>query len=239
MKSNSEENTVLTIGKIPYYYFGIVGSMIILISFLISGLAYGNESVDSYSILNHFVSELGNVGVSDLAIVFNVGLAIGGLLLVIFMLGFGTVFKTRLGKIARIIGILAAFFAALVGLFPMNNLIPHAIVAMAFFYLGMISVFLFTIEFARDPNKLFPKSVIGFGIIVFVCFFIFHFVPLDQVSMDFDQVFSVESDGLNLDDYRPEIWGMAFMEWLVIIGVLIWILIVAIILAMKDKKQSD
>ena len=225
--------------KIPTHIVGILGSSIILTSFIISALFYKDSHGNPYSILNFFVSELGNVGVSQLAWIFNVGLIIGGSLLAIFMFGLMGVIKTKLARISCILGVLSAIAAALVGVFPMNNLIPHALVAMLFFYGGMITVALFAIVIYKDPEHNFPKRFAFYGVVIFIFFFIFHFVPLDNISMDFEEVFNLEGGVLNLDLYRPEIWYMALMEWLVILGVVLWMLLIAVNLTMKKINQNN
>nr|MBN1229909.1 hypothetical protein [Anaerolineae bacterium] len=50
---------------------GFAGSGIILLGCLISGLAYTGRTGESYSLLNHFISELGELRYSELALVFN------------------------------------------------------------------------------------------------------------------------------------------------------------------------
>ena len=52
---------------------------------VVTALAYTGSKGQPYSPLNHWVSELGEVGVSELASVFNVGLIIGGLCFAVFM----------------------------------------------------------------------------------------------------------------------------------------------------------
>ncbi len=53
---------------------GIGGVSIILLGALISALAYEGRNGQAYRFLNHFVSELGEVGVARLAWAFNGGL---------------------------------------------------------------------------------------------------------------------------------------------------------------------
>ena len=67
------------------------GSLIIFGSCLVAGLAYRGKLGERYSIGRHFVSELGEVGVSRLAWLFNGGLVVGSALLFLMMPGVGII----------------------------------------------------------------------------------------------------------------------------------------------------
>ena len=67
----------------------LLASGVIVLGALLSAVAYRGAVGEPYSPFNHFISELGQVGVSRLAAVFNAGLIVGGLLLIPFMLGLG------------------------------------------------------------------------------------------------------------------------------------------------------
>ena len=71
-------------------YIGQAGICIILLSALIAAASYVGKQNETYSFLNHFISELGEIGVSPLAHIFNGGLILGGLLTSFFMLGLAT-----------------------------------------------------------------------------------------------------------------------------------------------------
>ena len=47
-----------------YRYFGIAGSLVIFLAVLRSMAAYAGKRREEYSLLNHFISELGEEGVS-------------------------------------------------------------------------------------------------------------------------------------------------------------------------------
>ena len=66
---------------------GAAGAGIILAGSLVAALFYRGRLGEAYNPLNHFVSELGEVGISAAAWAFNGGLLIGGVLLVVFLLG--------------------------------------------------------------------------------------------------------------------------------------------------------
>lgn len=53
------------------FYFGLAGAALVAACSLAAALAYAGPDGEPYSLLNHFISELGEVGVSPLAWLFN------------------------------------------------------------------------------------------------------------------------------------------------------------------------
>jgi hypothetical membrane protein len=64
-----------------FQILSFAGAASAILGALIAGLAYRGRQNERYSILNHFISELGEVGISRLAWVFNLGLILCGLCL--------------------------------------------------------------------------------------------------------------------------------------------------------------
>ncbi|MFN2215452.1 MAG: DUF998 domain-containing protein, partial [Anaerolineales bacterium] len=75
------------------YTLGFLGPIIVVAGSLLTAVVYSGKIGEHYSLLNHFISELGEVGVSQWAIVFNVSLVIGGLCITAFMLGTAVLFN--------------------------------------------------------------------------------------------------------------------------------------------------
>ena len=101
-------------------WFGIIGTIITSLGCVIAAIGYVGTSGESYTILRYFISELGAIQTSELAIAFNVGVSLGGSMLTLFMLGLYGHFTTKIGKFASILGTLAGISGALVGIFPMD-----------------------------------------------------------------------------------------------------------------------
>ena len=137
------------------------------------------------------------------------------------MWGLGGVIKSRLSEITSIIGIVSAIFAILVGVFPMNNLRLHSFVALSYFYTGLITILFFSIAIYRDENKTLPIWFVWFGIGLFVAFFVFLFFPFyDPRTANFQL-----SDN---DAIRPSpIWGIALVEWVCVLGIILWIMVLS------------
>src|SRR6187397_2081314 len=124
---------------------GLTGAVVMTVTATITAIAYEGAAGERYSLLNHWVSELGEVANSELALVFNAGLVIGGLLLAAFMIGLGRVIGHGWGGAIAVAGAVAGVSGALVGVFPMDQLRIHGLVALTFFLAGPIAIGLFTL----------------------------------------------------------------------------------------------
>ena len=210
---------------------GLAGPAVLAIGSIVPALAYRGRFGETFTPLNHFVSELGEVGVSALAPVFNTSLVASGLLLAALVVAAGRELRTGLGWVATAFGVVAALSCSAVGLVPMDDLYPHLMVANGFFFGGMIAVGLFSAAVARDPRRSLPRWLALPGLVAFACFL--AFVPLPWVAgfealRDFDLASFV----------RPDVWSVAILEWLVLASVLGWVVCVAGVLARKDSRQA-
>ncbi len=124
--------------------------MVILAVFY-PALVYRGKLGERYSLLNHFISELGEVGVSRAAWFFNAGLLLGGLVFLPYIIGLGISFGSLFGWLGTAAGIIAVLGVAAVGVFPMNNLKPHTIAAMTYFRAGLVMVFFFGLAILFQP----------------------------------------------------------------------------------------
>ena len=202
--------------------FSLAGSLIALLGVIISGIAYRGRLGERYSPLNHYISELGEVGVSRLAWVFNASLILTGLCLLPACLSLGFLFPGAWAKLAMAAGIVAAISVSLVGVFPMNNLKAHAFVAMSYFRAGLVMVILFTLVviFQKEP-PLMPRlfALVGVpAILAYASFLIYG--PIHDKTVE---------EGVNpLEQPRPRIWWIAFIEWTVFFTTIPWFLVMAL-----------
>lgn len=195
---------------------GLLGSTIILLGSVVTAIAYTGSKGQPYSPLNHFVSELGELGVSELAPVFNACLNIGGVCFVLFMLGLAVTRTGALRYVYGLTGVVAGVGGALVGTFPMNDLDRHALVALTFFLLGLVTVLLASIDFVRADDPRFPRwlaIVGGATVLAFAAFLI---------------MLSGEAGGLAHPDERVAIWPLTVFEWLLLVGILVWVFLTAL-----------
>ena len=190
---------------------GFVGSVFFMVASIVAASAYTGDAGQQFSPLNHWVSELGEIGVSALALVFNVGLFIGGLAFALFMAALGLLRRSRLAWAYAIIGFIAGVSCALVGVFPMNNRTIHIVVALGFFVLGWIAVALASIDIWRRPDPRFARWLPVLGAITVALFLLFLSVYVPYLYT-----------GTGAD--RPQFSTATILEWLVALGLIGWVL---------------
>jgi hypothetical membrane protein len=197
---------------------GILGPGIIGLGMLITGLAYVGVEGQAYSMMNHFVSELGELGVSELAPVFNGSLILGGMITMVFMIYLASQFEHWTRYPLGVLSVIAALSGSLVGIFPMNSLEPHVLAAMTFFNLGMLISFLYSTVILLSKRHPFPKWLAIPGFVNAATFTLFLYFPSEiNVEVDFQEGMA------GLVNNRPDFIPLALMEWIVILGILIWI----------------
>jgi hypothetical membrane protein len=208
---------------------GVAGAVVIGAASTAAALAYVGAAGQRYSPLNHFVSELGEVGVSPWADVFNLALIVGGACIAACLTGIACMLPRRLGIAFGVVGLIAGLSGTLVGAFPMNNFGPHALAAVTFFHTGWIAVALFSahVYFSRDCPH--PRWLAYAGLPCIAAFLAFIVqipaVPLERLA--------TPSAG------RPEFWPFTLAEWLVIACVLLWVVVVALGLRRGTAGETE
>jgi hypothetical membrane protein len=142
-------------------FFGITGSLVIVLGSLVSALVYCGPQGERYSPLNHYISELGEQGISRWAWSFNLGMIVGGLLVLPCTIGLGLLIPGVWSKLGLVTGVVATVSATLVGIFPMNHPKSHNRAAMTFFRLGLVMIICFTLAIVLQPAG---EEVISRGI---------------------------------------------------------------------------
>ncbi len=138
---------------------GLIGPAAIGACSVAAAIAYRGRDDELYFPLNHFVSELGELDVSALAVLFNSGLIVGGLCFATFMVGFGRMRGGLGGTAYGVLGALAGIAGAAVGVFPMNAIRAHTIAASAFFDLAWIAVALASVDLLVRPDGRFQARL--------------------------------------------------------------------------------
>lgn len=190
---------------------GFIGSALFVIASMIAGAFYVGTQHEPFSPLNHWVSELGEMGVSRLALVFNVGLFVGGLAFALFMAALGVLRRSRLAWTYTTIGVIAGVSCALVGVFPMNNRAIHIVFALGFFVLGWVAVALASIDIWRRPDPRFARWLPVLGAITVALFLLFLSVYIPYLYT-------------GTGDDRPAVSLATVLEWLVALGLIGWVL---------------
>ncbi len=201
----------------------VTGTGIVLLGSALSALFYHGKLGERYSPLNHFISELGERGVSRLAAAFNLGLVFGGLCLLPAIIGLGLMLGDLFAWLGMAAGIVAGISLALVGCFPMDAITPHIRAAVTYFRSGLLMVLLFSLAIALQPaetDRLHPllslagvPSILAFG----------FFLVYSRVSL------KVKDSALApLENDRPRIWGLAIAEWLIFLTTVPWLLAIGL-----------
>ena len=211
-------------------YIGQAGIFILLLSVLIAASSYVGKQNETYSFLNHFISELGEKGVSQFANIFNGGLILGGACISFFMLGLAMHIGNSWGLILGAIGLVTGVSATLVGVFPMNQLEIHTVIANTFFYGGLLVALGYTLYVLFSPKPRLPKITAltgGLTMLAFAAFVWFLPAPLE--------------DGQNIHEIlknRPKVWMLPILEWVVFLCVMVWIGSTASLMRMTIKNDK-
>ena len=216
-----------------YPFLGAAGSLLACLVVLASALAYSGKQAEPYSLLNHFISELGETGVSRAAWLFNAGLVASGALLIPSAIGLGLHLRTVWSLLGMAAGVSAGVFLAGVGFFPMNNLAPHAFTAMWFFRMGLATVLLFGIAFAtQGRGRIRVRRVAGlFSAIAAASYaaFLLMASPPSGGTSSFDA---------SLFARRPPLWPLAVVEWAVFFATILWFLAVSLMVRRADPEAT-
>lgn len=210
----------------PFWFkvFGFAGAGIALLGAVIAGVAYRGSDGERYSPLNHFISELGEEGVSKLAPVFNLGLILAGLALAPASLSLGLILPGILAKLGLAAGVVNAVSLALVGVFPMNKMDPHGKAAVTYFRTGLAMVALFSLAIAFHPGvgAGLPRGYALAGLPTILAFGSF-LVLIGRAYQD------GEENPLRAEDGpRARFWLLAAVEWSIFLTVLLWFGLIAL-----------
>jgi hypothetical membrane protein len=211
---------------------GMMGPGIIALGMIISTLAYTGVDGQTYSPLNHFVSELGEVGVSSMSGAFNWSLIFGGLITIPFMVYLAGQIRFWIRWPLGILGVLTAVFAVLVGIFPMNYVNPHTFAALTFFNLGLTVAILYSLVILFSSRQPFPKWLAIPGLLYALTFTWFSFFP-SAIPAEID----FEAGMAGFLSNRPDLFALAVIEWVMVLAILIWILLMGIYLTIIRENS--
>ncbi len=215
--------------KLSLPYWGIIAIIILAIGSLVPSIAYSGKDGEAYSFLNHAISELGELGVSELAILFNICVFFGALFTLIFFIGLSFYINNIISSIGGIIGVISSLGGVFVGIFPMNYLVPHYIAAMTFFFGGMLTVAVFSIAILFDKEKKIHWifSLLGFIVVVFFALFLFYpYAETYRVNPALSILYNLFYD-------RPAFLLPSFFEWMTLITIMIWVGLLSIVFLIK------
>jgi hypothetical membrane protein len=210
---------------------GMMMPFVLLGGTILSAANYVGRNQEPFSIRDHFISELGEVGTSQLAHLFNATLMASGAIVVGFMVGMGLHIANRWALAAAGLGIISGVSCMLVGVIPMNNLLPHVVVSFSFFYSGMAAVVFFTQAIWLDRRNRLPRYLMWPGLLTFASFFALALAPAVL------GLTSIES----LDPRRVEraaLGPIPFIEWCVFAMIIVWVVSMSIGLALNPRPDA-
>ncbi len=209
--------------SLSFKIFSIAGGFIAVVGSLITALVYQGREAEAYSPLNHFISELGEVGVSRSAWVFNFSLILSGLSLLPASISLGLMLTGLISKIAMVAGVVCALSLSLVGVFPMNKMKPHGYAALMYFRAGLAMVILFSLAVALQPES---QRVLSRWYALAGLPAIMAFSTLLRLLKDTPKH---KDDPLSTGDVkRPRVWRLAVVEWLIFFTILLWFILISI-----------
>lgn len=202
--------------------WGLVASLVGLVFILTPQLFYVGAEGEAYSMFNHAVSELGELGVSELAWMFNFGMCLAGILFIPFMVGLGLYIDNIISKIAAIVGVYSSVSIVLVGLYPMNYLYEHSVVAISFFLSGMVMTLLWAIAILAQKEAKIHKGLSLGGFINMTIFALFLYGPWEGWGGP-----------------RPEFSMRITLEWAIYWAIVGYLLVLSLYVWRKEKNVES
>lgn len=213
------------------YVSGLLGSLSIAIGSLFAALVFVGADGERYSPLNHFVSELGEYGVSQGAGVFNFSLMFGGVFIIAFMVTLARDVNNLTGLIFGVLGAASGVFGAAAGVFTVNAPSLHQIVAIGFFGAGAVAVIVFTVYLIAAQQDFFPRWLLIPGVLTTISFIVFIVALVPNLLSEYP--IAAPPDML----VRPEFWLVTALEWLVLVSLLVWIFCISAALVSADRQM--
>ena len=202
--------------------WGLVASLVGLVFILTPQLFYVGAEGEPYSMFNHAVSELGELGVSELAWMFNIGMFFAGILFIPFMIGLGLYIDNIISKITAVVGVYSSVSIVLVGVYPMNYLYEHSIAAISFFLSGMVMTLLWAIAILVQREVRIHKGLSLGGFINMTIFALFLYGPFGGFG-----------------EPRPEFSMRLTLEWTIYWAIVGYLLVLSLYVWRKEKNGES
>lgn len=212
-------------------YASIIGLLTFIVCCSIAAYYFVSRTGENYSILNHFISELGDTKESPYYILFCIGLSVFGSLNLFLIIGLGYCIDNIFGEWAIKIGLISSVASVVTGFLPADELlIPHLIAALVFFIGSLIAVGLFGVALLKDDRGLISKNLIIPSFITSGIGLTFLLLPNEEVK----KFLSYDPDFV-----RPVFWLNPFFEWLVFFSLSIWIILMSRALYKVRNENFD
>ncbi|USD36817.1 MULTISPECIES: hypothetical protein [Ferrimonas] len=207
---------------------GIAALALLLLPSLIAALVYQGESGESFSFLNHSLSELGRYGTSPLAVLVNGGLFFGGLALTLSFIFSNWLINRSFRSPLLVCGVLLSLCLSGCGLFPVNVGTLHSKAMMAFYAMTIICALFYCRSILVDKP---PR----WGVVpaVAAALFASNLLFRDDALLVLQDRYPFGLFGAE----RPLIWWPALLGWLLLVSVTLW-LFYALVLVFRDGETE-
>ena len=209
---------------------GTFASLGLMVGTVWTACEYQGRDHERYSLRDHFISELGEIGVSRRATLFNATLLANGIIVSGFMLGLGMHLANKQSYVAAAFGIGSGLSCSVIGVIPMNRLLPHIAISFLFFFCGMVSVAAFVSAIWLDRHQRISKLLVVPGILATSSFLALAVAPPLSGLTHFESL-----DPRRVP--RGELGVIPLIEWLVFGMIVVWLLCVTITLSIERKKM--
>lgn len=208
---------------------GLATCVVLYTVIIIAAIPYVGQQGESYSIFNHFISELGNTKFSGQHSIYNNGIILSSLGFGLFTFGLARYADTKTSRMAARLGMVSSLLCVGVGFVPEGNRIPHLILALSFFSLMALSTAVFSWSIWKEESNPFPKFAAIHGFATPVAFVLFMSMPKGLLAVK-------RSAGPLFE--RPEIWWLPFLEWVIFITLTSWILVVSFNMLLLERIED-
>ena len=210
----------------PLGVLGLGAVAVILLGAIATAIPYAGYAGEGYSPVNHFISELGERPQSQLAVVFNAGVVIGGIGLGLFLAIVSRHLTGRYRPALLLAGIVAGTSGTLVGLFPMDTHAAHRLASDVFFLSGWIVAAIFSLWLAPGRRRGIPRLLLAPGILCVAVSLIFIGVYSTYHPID---------PNANIVA-RSAMWTGPLLEWASLLSLLLWFVCLSAVLV---RQKAD
>jgi len=210
----------------PLGVLGLGAVAVILLGAIATAIPYAGYAGEGYSPVNHFISELGERPQSQLAVVFNAGVVIGGIGLGLFLAIVSRHLTGRYRPALLLAGIVAGTSGTLVGLFPMDTHAAHRLASDVFFLSGWIVAAVCSLWLATGRRRGIPRLLLAPGILCVAVSLIFIGVYSTYHPID---------PNANIVA-RSAMWTVPLLEWASLLSLLLWFVCLSAVLV---RQKAD
>lgn len=222
--------------KVPGSYFGLASGLLSLLVLVLAALLHSiTEPITPFS---HFISSLG-VGPNGARLVFSVGIPLSGVVAIPYFVYLSRFLWSKnaeegeAGKNTIVLAGLVSAIASIVGLFILcifdlghDKLSLHAVGSAIFFSGAVGAVVLYTIATVMASKWSRPQVAMGVAVIV-VCLLMAGSAALSDASAE------------SLTETGPEHKGARFFQWLSVITIDAWLIVMSLHTLCLDRGTGD